>query len=315
MPLDPNVDTAVSAAALASVDLSFIRSEKFSPDDDEKMFPWCAVSLESPSGDDDSAASRVVSFEPPSSDADTPSTSSGNSPRSALGRKVRRSRNRRTAPAAPGMDEGADESTGGRRNRCTTGSSSPRRPRSATDSASYGRLGPPGSPPGRATRGYGQAWGPQHARSTWQYGLRQYGAGRGVENGGAWSRGYGQGFCLPYGATRGVEKPGQPEGSYSPTFNVFGNRSPLEDLQRAMSNSRDTLQVQNMQESGLARVAQGCPKQCHRCCSHYSGFGSVCSHCRRSGSGGEVISCTQCQSFFRGFGSMCDDCADSSSRT
>lgn len=51
------------------------------------------------------------------------------------------------------------------------------------------------------------------------------------------------------------------------------------------------------------------PKSCDRCNESFTGFGSTCSSCRKSGSKeGVVRTCIACQSHFNGFGNLCNDC-------
>merc|ERR1719221_1412759 len=49
-------------------------------------------------------------------------------------------------------------------------------------------------------------------------------------------------------------------------------------------------------------------KQCSMCHSVFSGFGSVCSGCRKRGSQGSAQQCSICSEYFQGFGDTCPDC-------
>lgn len=49
------------------------------------------------------------------------------------------------------------------------------------------------------------------------------------------------------------------------------------------------------------------PKACRICQAPYTGFGDVCSTCRKSPNG-KAKQCRVCSHFFSGFGDICEDC-------
>jgi len=49
-------------------------------------------------------------------------------------------------------------------------------------------------------------------------------------------------------------------------------------------------------------------KTCGKCKAPYSGFGTMCSTCRKYGAQGSIKQCVKCSAFFNGFGDICDDC-------
>jgi len=54
------------------------------------------------------------------------------------------------------------------------------------------------------------------------------------------------------------------------------------------------------------RIVERC---CKRCQGRYTGFGDVCSICRKFGPRPSIQHCTKCSQFFTGFRGTCQDCA------
>lgn len=50
-------------------------------------------------------------------------------------------------------------------------------------------------------------------------------------------------------------------------------------------------------------------RSCRQCKQSWSGFGSICSSCRKAGPNGTVRQCVCCSTFFTGFRDRCEDCA------
>lgn len=115
-------------------------------------------------------------------------------------------------------------------------------------------------------------------------------------------------------------------------FNVFGGRSPLNDLLRnSLKTAIDPEVVKfsaalppGSEASAASTSGPSSPRSevelpqvlqvrvtlkfCCHCQAPYTGFGPVCSRCRRSGQRGSIQQCSGCANYFNGYGDTCAEC-------
>lgn len=83
----------------------------------------------------------------------------------------------------------------------------------------------------------------------------------------------------------------------------IARRAPRKGDQSSHSPSTGGMEIET---EASQRVAQ--PKMCLKCVSGFSGFGDICSTCRRAGKHPSVKQCAGCQAYWTGYGTHCEDC-------
>jgi len=86
--------------------------------------------------------------------------------------------------------------------------------------------------------------------------------------------------------------------------------APSQKLGRKLSAVSDATSVTVVTSSSFLSPSSktSSKKRCMQCKAPYSGFGTMCSSCRKFGVGGSVKQCVNCYAFFNGFGDVCADC-------